>query len=174
MLLFKLVLQFKLTSFLRDLFVLFTLLNCLNCLIKLVKNFLKKEKKKTLRARAHFGGLRSVGTALTVRNRHFWLWETSCEQGVFRQFEKFDIFAWLYTTVRFAFRHKPFIRLGSMEQEAEESGTKISNVAVDSESYVNDALPEVRLGMSAINQCLFVIVICCQNYKKKKKHQSTV
>lgn len=57
----------------------------------------------------------------------------------------------------------PYIPLGSMEQEAEESGSKISNVAVDSESDVNDALPEVRLGMCAITQCPFVV--CCQNYK---------
>lgn len=76
---------------------------------------------------------------------------------------RFGIFAWLYTTVRFAFRHTPYIPLGSMEQEAEESGSRISNVAADSESYVNDVLPEVRLGMCAITPCPFIV--CCQNYK---------
>lgn len=76
---------------------------------------------------------------------------------------KFDIFGWLYSTFRFSPKtlHTP---LGSMEQEAEESGNKISNVAVDPESYVDDAVPEVRLGMCAITRCPFNV--CCQNYKK--------
>lgn len=42
--------------------------------------------------------------------------------------------------------------LGSMEQETEESGAKNSNIAVDSESNVDVALPEVRLGMSGITE----------------------
>lgn len=55
-----------------------------------------------------------------------------------------------------------------MEQEAEESGTKISNVAVVSESDVNDALPEVRLGMSTITQCLFLLLFVVKKTKTIK------
>lgn len=51
------------------------------------------------------------------------------------------------------------MRRGSMEQD-EESGTKNSNVAVDSESSANVALPEVRLGMSGTTQRRF----CCQSF----------
>lgn len=58
------------------------------------------------------------------------------------------------------------MRLGSMEQEAEESGTKISNVAVDSESDVNDALRDVKLSKSSITQCL--CVVCFQNSKNTR------
>lgn len=45
-----------------------------------------------------------------------------------------------------------------MEQEDDETGTKNSNVAVDPESCVTVALPEVRLGMSIITQRLFFVV----------------
>lgn len=55
----------------------------------------------------------------------------------------------------------PYTRLGSMEQEDDETGTKNSNVAVDPESCVTVALPEVRLGMSIITQRLF---FCWQNF----------
>lgn len=51
----------------------------------------------------------------------------------------------------------PYIRLGPMEQEDDETGTKNSNVAVDPESCVTVALPEVRLGMSIITQRLFFV-----------------
>lgn len=146
--------------------LLISIVFCMSCLMSVWMSALYHHAVwPTIRACAHFGGL-VPGTdwvLLTERT------DTS-NSGSLLNFLRagcvptnFDFFFRTALHVYWASYslYIPYTRLGSMEQEDDETGTKNSNVAVDPESCVTVALPEVRLGMSIITQRLF---FCWQNF----------